>query len=58
MMNPVEELKTLREECILQEENIDVYENKSYELKTNERMMELTLHLIYLNLMQIKLELR
>ena len=24
MMNPVEELKTLREECILQEENIDV----------------------------------
>lgn len=43
MMNPVEELKTLREECILQEENIDVYENKSYELKTNERMMELNI---------------
>ena len=43
MMNPVEELKTLREECILQEENIDVYENKSYELKTNERIMELNI---------------
>lgn len=43
MMNPVEELKTLREECILQEENIEVYENKSYELKTNERMMELNI---------------
>ena len=45
MMNPVEELKTLREECILEEKNIDVCENKSYELKTNERMMEVNIRL-------------
>ena len=43
MMNPVEELKDLREESILEEKDINVYENKSYQLKTNERMMEINL---------------
>lgn len=43
MMNPVEELKTLREECILEEKNINVCENKNYALKTNESMMEVNI---------------
>ena len=43
MMNPVEELKTLREECLLEEKNINVCENKNYALKINESMMEVNI---------------
>lgn len=43
MMNPVEELKTLREECLLKEKNINVCENKNYALKINKSMMEVNI---------------